>query len=129
MPVAVAALLDLASVVLFVALGRRSHQEVDSIRGTLEVAAPFLISLAAGWACVAAWRRPADLRIGIVVWAVTFGLGMILRNLLFDRGTAGSFIVVAGVFLALFLIGWRVAARFVLRRRASGRTGAGAASP
>ena len=120
MPVAVAALLDLASVVLFVALGRRSHQEVGSIRGTIEVAAPFLISLTAGWACVQAWRRPADLRIGIVVWAVTFGLGMILRNMLFDRGTAGSFVIVAGMFLALFLIGWRLVAAVVLRRRASG---------
>jgi uncharacterized membrane protein (GlpM family) len=121
-PVAVAALLDLASVVVFVVLGRRSHDEAETIAGTLKVAAPFLIALVAGWASVRAWRKPADLRIGVVVWAVTVGLGMILRNLLFDRGTAGSFVVVAGVFLALFLLGWRAVAGVVLRRRAAAST-------
>lgn len=114
-----AALLDLASVVLFVVLGRRNHEGAATLAGTLEVAAPFLLALVAGWASVQAWRRPADLRTGLVVWAVTLGLGMVLRNMLFDRGTAGSFVLVAAGFLALTMLGWRLVAGLLLRRRAA----------
>ena len=39
--------------------------------------------------------------------AVTLILGMLLRNFVFDRGTATSFIVVAGAFLFATLVGWR----------------------
>jgi hypothetical protein len=121
--VVLAALLDLAAVVLFVVLGRRNHEEAATLAGTLEVAAPFLLALVAGWACVQAWKRPADLRTGLVVWAVTFGLGMILRNMLFDRGTAGSFVLVAAGFLAVTMLGWRALAGLVLRRRATASPG------
>jgi hypothetical protein len=123
-PVVVAALLDLAAVVLFVALGRRSHDAGTGVAAVVEVAAPFLLALVAGWAAVQAWRRPADLRVGLVVWAVTVGLGMILRSLLFDRGTAGSFVLVAAAFLALFLLGWRLVAGALLRRRPATAEGA-----
>jgi hypothetical protein len=116
-PVALAALLDLAAVVVFVVLGRRSHDAGTGVAAVVEVAAPFLLALVAGWAAVRAWRKPADLRVGLVVWAVTVGLGMILRSFLFDRGTAGSFVIVAAAFLALFLLGWRLVAGAVLRRR------------
>jgi hypothetical protein len=123
-PVVVAALLDLAAVVLFVALGRRSHDAGTGVAAVVEVAAPFLLALVAGWAAVQAWRRPADLRVGLVVWAVTVGLGMILRSLLFDRGTAGSFVLVAAAVLALFLLGWRLVAGALLRRRPATAEGA-----
>ena len=116
-PVALAALLDLAAVVVFVALGRRSHDAGAGLAAVVEVAAPFLLALVAGWAAVQAWRKPADLRVGLVIWAVTVGLGMILRSFLFGGGTAGSFVIVAAAFLALFLLGWRLVAGAVLRRR------------
>ena len=41
---------------------------------------------------------------------------MVLRNLVFDDGTATSFIIVAAAFLALFLVGWRVAYGLFERR-------------
>ncbi|MEY4173948.1 MAG: hypothetical protein RI900_1113, partial [Actinomycetota bacterium] len=43
--------LDAVFVLLFVALGRSSHDEGgNAVTGTLSVAAPFLIALVVGWA-------------------------------------------------------------------------------
>ena len=115
---AIAAALDAAAVVLFVAIGRRNHDEDPGLAGTFETAAPFLIALAVGWLVARAWRRPFGVVTGVVVWVVTIVLGMALRNVVFDRGTASSFIVVASVVTGALLIGWRLVARGITRRRA-----------
>ncbi len=65
--VALAAALDLASVVLFVVIGRREHDETGAAADVLEVAAPFLIGLAVGWLAALAWRAPMTLRTGLLV--------------------------------------------------------------
>lgn len=108
--------LDVFSVVLFVALGRRSHDESGAFVNVLETAAPFVIGLAAGWAAARAWRRPAAVTTGLVIWPVTLLVGMIVRNLVFDRGTATSFVVVATLFVGAFLVGWRLVLRVIDRR-------------
>jgi Protein of unknown function (DUF3054) len=110
--VARAAGLDLAAVVVFVAVGRRSHDEDGSVVvGVLKVGAPFAVGLVAGWAVSRAWRDPAAVRTGLIVWPVTVVVGMLLRRFAFDRGTAASFIVVATIALALLMLGWRVVNR------------------
>jgi branched-subunit amino acid permease len=115
-----AALLDLASVVVFVAVGRRSHDEDGNVVvGVLKVAAPFVIALVVGWLAGQAWRRPDHWMTGVVVWVVTVALGMVLRNLVFDRGTATSFVIVATIALGLFLNGWRLVVRQAARRRST----------
>lgn len=111
-------LLDAALVVAFAALGRRSHDEGTALSGVLEVAAPFLIALAAGWLVARAWRAPAALPTGVVVWAVTVVGGLALRSVVFDRGIAVSFMIVAALTLGALLLGWRAAARLTLVRRA-----------
>ncbi len=113
--VAIAAALDAAAIVLFVAIGRRNHDQDPGLSGTFETAAPFLIALAVGWIVARAWREPFSLVTGTIVWVVTIVLGMLLRNLVFDRGTAASFIVVATLFTGALLIGWRLAARRLTR--------------
>jgi hypothetical protein len=115
--VPVAAACDVVAVLLFVTLGRRSHDEGGNVvTGVLSVAAPFLIALAVGWAAARAWRAPVAWRTGLVVWPVTVALGMVLRRFAFDRGTATSFIVVASVATGLLLLGWRLVARRVIAR-------------
>ena len=115
--VAVAAACDVVAVLLFVTLGRRSHDEGGNVvTGVLSVAAPVLIALAVGWAAAQAWRAPVAWRTGLVVWPVTVALGMVLRRFAFDRGTATSFIVVASVATGLLLLGWRLVARRVIAR-------------
>jgi hypothetical protein len=117
--VVTAVVADVVAVVVFVALGRRSHDEGGNVVvGTAKVAAPFLLALAVGWGAAQAWRRPRALATGLVVWVVTVALGMVLRRFVFDRGTAASFIVVATVVTGVFLLGWRlVASRLDARRQ------------
>jgi hypothetical protein len=120
-PVAVG--LDVFVVVLFVAIGRRNHDEGTALSGVVETAAPFLIGLGIAWLLVRAWRHPLTVRVGIAVWPLTVLVGMLARRLLFDRGTETSFVVVATIFLGLFLVGWRAAWRILAtrtRRQSSG---------
>jgi len=109
---------DTFSVVLFVAVGRREHERDSAIAGLIDTAAPFLIGLAVAWVVLRAWNRPTDWRTGIGIWAITLVVGMLVRGLVFDDGTATSFVIVAALFLALFLIGWRVAFGVIDRRAA-----------
>ena len=104
----VAAGLDTFFVVLFVAIGRREHDQDPAISGLVTTAAPFVIALAIAWVVLRAWRHPTGWRTGVGIWAIVVAVGMVLRNVVFDDGTAASFVVVATLFLGLFLVGWRV---------------------
>ena len=108
--------IDVFSVTLFVAVGLREHERDSAIAGLIDTAAPFLLALALAWIVLRAWRRPTDWRTGVGIWAITVAAGMLLRNLVFDDGTATSFVIVATAFLALFLVGWRVTFTLLERR-------------
>ena len=111
--------LDAAAVLVFATSGRQSHDGEASVAGILNVAAPFLIGLAAGTAVVVAARRsPLSWWGGLGAWAGTLVIGMLLRRLAWDRGTATSFVVVAAVALAVLFFGWRVIWASVGARRA-----------
>jgi hypothetical protein len=114
---AVAIGLDVFVVVLFVAIGRRNHDEEPGIIGVLQTAAPFLIGLAVAWLIVRAWRRPTSILTGVAIWPITILVGMIARNVVFDEGTATAFVIVATLFLGACLVGWRAVYRLVDRRR------------
>lgn len=116
--------LDVFVVILFVAIGRRNHDESSAFVDVIKTGAPFLIGLAAAWLAVRAWKRPTALLTGVAIWPATVLVGMIARRTLFDRGTATSFVVVATVFLGVFLVGWRGAARAVDTRRPRQSSGA-----
>ena len=109
--------IDAVLILGFAALGRRSHDEGSSAAGVVEVAAPFLIALVVGWLVARAWRAPLALRTGAIVWIVTVAGGLALRSLVFDRGIAPAFIVVALLTLAVLLVGWRALAARLLPRR------------
>ena len=111
----VAVVLDGCCVLIFVVIGRASHTKGESLAGIASTSWPFLCGLAVGWAASRAWRRPLALRpTGLAVWLSTVALGMILR-VVAGQGTAVAFILVALVFLGLFLLGWRLLARLVTR--------------
>jgi chromate transport protein ChrA len=117
--VAWSAVADVVSIVVFVALGRKNHDEGGNIvTGTLKVAAPFLIALALGWLAARAWKSPTSLTTGVQIWVVTVVAGMLLRHFVFDRGTALPFIIVASGFTLLFLVGWRFVWEWWAARRA-----------
>ncbi|MFP5489757.1 MAG: DUF3054 domain-containing protein [Acidimicrobiia bacterium] len=115
--------IDTFSIVLFVAPGLRSHDQDGAFTAVLETAAPFLLGLGAGWLVARAWRRPVSVLTGLVVWPVTILVGMVVRNAVFDRGTATSFVVVATLFVGAFVVGWRIVLGVVDRRRAQSSGG------
>jgi hypothetical protein len=115
--VAIAAAADIVSIVVFVALGRRNHAEGETVDGIFTVAAPFLIGLAVGWIVARAWTRPMQVDAAFIIWPVTVAVGMVLRNLVFDRGTALPFIIVATIVTGVFLVGWRLVVARVSQRR------------
>ncbi len=112
---AVAALLDACCVLAFVAIGRASHHDGESVAGLAAVAWPFLAGLALGLLVTRAWRQPtAIVPAGLGAWLGTVVIGMLLR-VVAGQGTAPAFIGVALAFLGLFLLGWRVVAAALLR--------------
>ncbi len=122
--VAIAVVADALLVILFAALGRRSHEEADGIVGTLSTAWPFLAGLAVGWVLVAALARATSARphplrawpVGVTVWISTVVVGMLLRAAT-GEGTAFSFILVATGFTLLTLVGWRLLAQLAAARK------------
>ena len=108
--------IDVVAVVLFVVIGRRNHHETgNAVVGALRIVAPFLIALIIGWFLARADRAPMSIRSGTVIWACTVGIGLALRRLVFQRGTAIAFILVAAITLGMFIIGWRAIARVIRR--------------
>jgi peptidoglycan/LPS O-acetylase OafA/YrhL len=115
-PTAVALLVDVACVVVFCAIGRRSHAEGITLGGVAETAWPFLTGTAVGWLATRGWRRPTALTpTGLGVWIGTVVVGMLLRKLT-AQGTAFSFLVVASVVTAILILGWRGVAAVRTRR-------------
>ena len=98
---------DLAAVLVFVAVGRRSHDEASSLGGYLTTAAPFLLGAAASWATIAVSRPGGWLLPAATAWVVTFAIGVLLRRFAFGDGAPPSFIVVTAIVLALLIVGGR----------------------
>ena len=101
--------------VLFVAIGRRNHDEGTAIDGIATVATPFLIALAVAWLSSRAWRTPGSMRTSLIVWLVTVFGGLELRHFVFDRGTATPFVIVATLVLGVLIVGGRFAVRRLIR--------------
>ena len=106
---------DVLCVLVFCALGRRSHAEGVTVTGVAATAWPFLTGTVLGWLASRGWRRPTVVvPTGLVVWLCTVVVGMVLRKAS-SAGVAASFVVVAASVTAVLLLGWRAAAGLALR--------------
>ncbi|OBJ58465.1 DUF3054 domain-containing protein [Mycobacterium asiaticum] len=111
---------DVVAVLVFCALGRRSHDEGVTASGLATTAWPFLAGTALGWLLSRGWRRPtAVVPTGVIVWASTLVVGMLLRKVS-SASVAVAFIAVASTVTAVFLLGWRAAVELAARRRSDG---------
>lgn len=109
--------IDLLFLLLFVGIGRSSHRHGLGIGGLASTLWPFVAGLAVGWLLIRWAQRDATTPInGFIIVVVTVALGMVLR-VISGQGTAVSFIIVALVFLNLFLVGWRLLAPLTSRGR------------
>jgi hypothetical protein len=108
---------DVACVLVFCAVGRRSHDEGVSLPGVAATAWPFLSGTLLGWLVSRAWKRPtAVVPTGVVVWLSTVVVGMLLRKAT-SAGVAASFVVVAASVTAALLLGWRAVAAVIAGTR------------
>jgi len=106
-PAALAA--DVLAIVAFVSIGRRNHDEAVDASGVVRTAAPFLLALGLGWLVLRLWQRPTSTEWALGLWAITLTLGMVLRKVVWDDGTATAFVIVASVVLFVLFVGWRSA--------------------
>ena len=89
-----ALVVDLAFVLVFVLIGRSSHAEAVDPLGVLTTTWPFAVGLVVG----------------------------VLLRVASGQGIEPSFVVVTAVVLGVLLVGWRLVAGLVGRRRGSGRS-------
>ncbi|MET4781373.1 DUF3054 domain-containing protein [Glaciihabitans sp. UYNi722] len=106
---------DLVLVIAFVLIGRASHGE--DLPGTLNTLWPFPVGLIVGWLGMRAWASPRRVVwTGIGIWVATVLLGMLLR-VASGQGVEVSFVIVATIVVAIFLLGWRGIVALVVRLR------------
>ena len=113
---AAALVADLVAVLVFAAIGRRSHTEGLDLDGVAATAAPFLAGLLVGWAAGRLWRDPSRPVAGLWAAGGAAVIGLALRGVVTGRLPA-TFVLVATVSLMILIVGWRLIAAVVLRTR------------
>ena len=111
-------LADLVCVLVFAAAGKGSHEAGASELVVLAIVWPYAVGVLLAHVGLL-WRGGSPARgrpDGVVVLVVTYVVGMVLR-VASGRGIAVGFLVVAAIFLALTMLGWRALAHLVARRR------------
>ena len=108
---------DVICILVFAIVGRSSHQEATDLLGVAHTAWPFLAGCLLGTLIGRTWRHPYALTSGVAVWLGTVIGGMTLR-VLTGAGVQLSFVVIASIVLALFILGWRAGLRLIQRARA-----------
>ena len=113
----IAAAADLAVVVLFVLIGRRSHHEDAGLAGFLRVWWPFAVALGLAWSVTGLTRAPLAWGRAAAAWLLTVGIGMTLRIVVEGRSLSVAFTIVTLVFVGVGMLGWRAGVRVVRARR------------
>jgi FtsH-binding integral membrane protein len=115
----IAAAADLAVLVLFVLIGRRSHHEDAGVAGFVRVWWPFGAGLVVAWLVTRLDRAPLAWGRAVAAWLLTVAVGMALRIAVEGRDFKVAFTIVALVFVGAGMLGWRAVVRAVRARRES----------
>lgn len=109
---------DVVALLVFTLIGLTNHKDGITAVSVLKVMGPFVIVGALAAAVFGTYRRPG-LRTLVPAWLVTVPVAIVIRKGLFDTPATWSstavFIGVALAFTLMFLLGWRLLARYVLR--------------
>ncbi len=108
---------DVVALVVFTVIGLINHEDGVTVGGVLQVVLPIVaVGAVATW-LLGTYRRPG-LATLLPAWLVSVPAGLLIRKALFGTpetwGSTGVFLCVALAFTLLFLLAWRVAARFLL---------------
>lgn len=109
----IAVVADVAVLVAFVLIGRRSHHEDAGLAGFLRVWWPFAVGLAVAYLVTGLRRAPLAWGRAVGAWLVTVGVGMTLRITVEGRGFKVAFTIVTLVFVGAGMLGWRAVVRAV----------------
>lgn len=100
--------------------GKNAHEASEPAWVVLAIVWPFAVSAVLAHVGLTSLGRRTE-RVwpeGAFILAVTYVVGMLLRALS-GRGLAPGFLVVAAVFLALTMLGWRGVVQLATRQRAA----------
>lgn len=110
-------LIDAVLVVVFATFGRGAHSEGLGVAQVWGTAWPFLVGLVLGWVVLLVTRRRSTaVSSGVSLWLITLVVGMVIRGFGDGRVPHWSFMIVAGIAIALFLIGWRAIRAGLVKR-------------
>lgn len=113
---------DLIAIALFALFARLAHQ-TDGLALTFEGWAstfwPFAIGVLLAWILVVTrlWDDTRLYPAGVWTWLITVVVGLVIWGIRNQAFPHWSFIIVASVASAVFMLGWRLITRFVIRRR------------
>ncbi len=113
---------DVAVLVVFVLVGRRSHHEDAGLAGFFRVWWPFAVALGVAWIVTGLWRAPLAWSRAVIAWLLTVALGMALRIAVQGRDFKVAFAIVTLLFVGAGMLGWRAVVRW---RRSRSLTSAG----
>jgi hypothetical protein len=109
---------DVVALVIFTVIGLVNHKDGVTFSGVLKVMMPLVIVGAIATTIFGTYHRPG-IKTLLPAWLVTVPIAILIRKALFHTpsswGSTGIFIGVALAFTLLFVMAWRLAARFLLR--------------
>lgn len=108
-------LADGAVLVVFVLVGRRSHDEGSDLESFVRVLWPFAAGLVIAWLAFGLLTHPFEWRRVVLAWVATVAIGMVVRVAVQGRDFKVSFVIVTTLFVGAGMLGWRWVARWVLR--------------
>ena len=109
---------DIVALLVFTLIGLANHKDGITAATVLKIMGPLVIVGAVAAAVFGTYRRPG---VGTLVpaWLVTVPIAILFRKALFHTpatwGSTAVFMGVALAFTLLFLMAWRLLARYVLR--------------
>lgn len=109
---------DALALLVFTLIGLANHKDGITATTVLKIMGPLVIVGAIAAAVFGTYRRPG-VRSLLPAWLVTVPVAILIRKAVFDTpatwGSTAVFIGVALAFTLLFLLAWRLLARYVLQ--------------
>ncbi len=119
---------DLHAVLLFVFVGQRDHNTVDTAQpllGLLRTGFPFLLAwVTVAWVVRAIPLKPDDMRLrpllgrAVNAWFIAAPLAVMLRGFLLRRDIPPAFLLVTLTLGSLFVLAWRLVFGWFWQKRA-----------
>lgn len=112
--------IDAVAIFLFAVLARAAHnsaQDPFTFVNILDTYWPFLLGVVLGTALVYRQEHSREIGSGAVIWFATVVVGLAFWAVRNEAMPHWSFILVASTMSAILLLGWRLVARVVGKRR------------